>query len=210
MVMRKTADRPQTKARAGTATTAPKTKAIATSRRATPAESKPQSKRATGTARSGATATAKSGAGTKPRTQRARPQTKPARASEAGDGSDGKEPAIRSMRSPKQIVDAMAKETGQPQTVVRSVLHNLGRQMRRHLRPRGSGKFTIPGLDVTLRRIAKPATKPRQGRNPATGQPITIAAKPTRIVVQARVLKRFREQMGRWRAKTATAILRPG
>ncbi|MGQ0592330.1 MAG: hypothetical protein ACT4QB_06670 [Gammaproteobacteria bacterium] len=46
----------------------------------------------------------------------------------------------------------LARETGQPQTVVRTVLQNLGKQVRRHLRPRGSGQVTIPELNVSLRR----------------------------------------------------------
>jgi nucleoid DNA-binding protein len=39
----------------------------------------------------------------------------------------------------------------------------------------------------------KPATKARDGVNPFTGEPITIAAKPARNVVRARVLKSLKD-----------------
>jgi len=41
-------------------------------------------------------------------------------------------------------------------------------------------------VQLTVR--LKPATKARQGRNPATGEEITIAAKPASVVVRARPL----------------------
>jgi nucleoid DNA-binding protein len=41
-------------------------------------------------------------------------------------------------------------------------------------------------VQLTVR--LKPATKARQGRNPATGEEITIAAKPASVDVRARAL----------------------
>ena len=52
--------------------------------------------------------------------------------------------------------------------------------------------ITIPGM-VKLYVRKKKATKERQGRNPATGEPMTIAAKPATTVVRARVLKNLSE-----------------
>ena len=48
-------------------------------------------------------------------------------------------------------------------------------------------KVKIGGL-VQLTVRVKPATKSRQGRNPATGEEITIAAKPASVDVRARAL----------------------
>ena len=48
-------------------------------------------------------------------------------------------------------------------------------------------KVRIGGL-VQLTPRVKPAQKKRQGRNPATGETITIAAKPARVDVRARPL----------------------
>lgn len=48
-------------------------------------------------------------------------------------------------------------------------------------------KVRIAGL-VQLTVRVKPATKARQGRNPATGEEITIAAKPASVDLRARPL----------------------
>ena len=48
-------------------------------------------------------------------------------------------------------------------------------------------KVKIGGL-VQLTVRVKPATKARQGRNPATGEEITIGPKPASVDVRARVL----------------------
>jgi nucleoid DNA-binding protein len=59
---------------------------------------------------------------------------------------------------------------------------------------KGPGVFTLPGL-LKVKRVEKPATKPRQGRNPATGEMIMIAAKPKRTVVKALALKALKESV---------------
>ena len=48
-------------------------------------------------------------------------------------------------------------------------------------------KVRVAGL-VQLTVRVKPATKKRQGRNPATGEEITIAAKPASVDLRARPL----------------------
>jgi DNA-binding protein HU-beta len=50
-------------------------------------------------------------------------------------------------------------------------------------------KVRIGGL-VQLTVRVKPATKARKGRNPATGEEITIAAKPASVDLRARALAR--------------------
>ena len=52
-------------------------------------------------------------------------------------------------------------------------------------------KVRIGGL-VQLTVKLKPATKARPGRNPATGETITIKAKPASVDIKARPLKRPR------------------
>ena len=54
--------------------------------------------------------------------------------------------------------------------------------------------FNVPGL-LKIKRVEKPATKARQGRNPATGEPIMIKAKPKRTVVRALPLKALKEMV---------------
>ena len=55
-------------------------------------------------------------------------------------------------------------------------------------------KVRIGGL-VQLTVRLKPATKARQGRNPATGEEITIAAKPASVDVRARPLAKAKEAL---------------
>ena len=53
-------------------------------------------------------------------------------------------------------------------------------------------KVRIGGL-VQLTVRVKPATKSRKGRNPATGEEITIAAKPASVDIRARPLAKAKE-----------------
>jgi len=55
-------------------------------------------------------------------------------------------------------------------------------------------KVRIGGL-VQLTVRLKPATKARPGRNPATGEEITIAAKPASVDVRARPLAKVKEAL---------------
>jgi nucleoid DNA-binding protein len=48
-------------------------------------------------------------------------------------------------------------------------------------------------MQLTVR--VKPPQKARQGRNPATGEEITIAAKPASVDVRARPLARAKETL---------------
>jgi hypothetical protein len=59
---------------------------------------------------------------------------------------------------------------------------------------KGPGIFTLPGL-LKVKRVEKPATKARQGRNPQTGEAIMIKAKPKRTVVKALPLKALKEMV---------------
>lgn len=56
-------------------------------------------------------------------------------------------------------------------------------------------QFVIPGL-VKIVVTKKPPTKERQGRNPATGETITIKAKPARTAVKGRILKAVKDAVG--------------
>ncbi|MGF1580291.1 MAG: HU family DNA-binding protein [Gemmataceae bacterium] len=58
----------------------------------------------------------------------------------------------------------------------------------------GAGTFTLPGL-LKLKRDKKKPTKERQGTNLQTGEKMTIAPKPAKIVVRVRVLKKLKEEV---------------
>ena len=55
-------------------------------------------------------------------------------------------------------------------------------------------KVRIGGL-VQLTARVKPAQKPRKGRNPATGEQITIAARPASVALRAWLLVRAKEAL---------------
>src|SRR5438105_15609359 len=55
-------------------------------------------------------------------------------------------------------------------------------------------KVRIGGL-VQLTPRVKPATKKRKGRNPATGEEITIAAKPASVDLRARPLAKAKDAL---------------
>ena len=104
--------------------------------------------------------------------------------------------AIATKQTKAQIVTTIAEETGLAKRDVVTVLAALGNVAKRHLVKRGSGEFTIPEIAIKLRRITKPATKARKGRNPFTGEEITIKAKPARNTVRATPLKALKEAIG--------------
>jgi hypothetical protein len=56
--------------------------------------------------------------------------------------------------------------------------------LKRSVSKKGPGVVALPGL-LKIKRVTNPATKARQGRNPATGEPMMIKAKPARTVVRA-------------------------
>ena len=86
----------------------------------------------------------------------------------------------------------LADETGLSKRQVESVFDSMMGVIKGQLGKRGPGEFTIPGI-VKLRVVKKKATKAREGRNPATGEKITIPAKKARKVVKATVLKATKE-----------------
>lgn len=97
--------------------------------------------------------------------------------------------AVRDKRTKAQIVNAIAERAGCSRAQVKAVLEALAAEARRSLMPRSVGEFTVPELGVKLVRHKKPATKSRMGRNPATGEPVRIPARPAQTVLKLRALK---------------------
>jgi len=91
-----------------------------------------------------------------------------------------------------QVVAELADATELDKKSVNRVFESLQELTRRQLSARGPGEFVVPGL-VKLRAVKKPATKERQGINPFTKEPITIAAKPASKKVRATALKALKD-----------------
>ncbi len=105
--------------------------------------------------------------------------------------------AIPSKQTKTQIIAALAESTGLSKKDVGGVLAALGGMIEGHMKKRGSGEFTIPDTGVKIRRVKKPARKARMGRNPATGEPMKIAAKPASTVVRVSALKSLKDTIAK-------------
>ena len=88
----------------------------------------------------------------------------------------------------------LATRTGLARKQVATVFDEITNYIKREVGKKGPGVFVLPGL-LKVKRVEKPATKARQGRNPQTGETITIKAKPKRTVVKALPLKALKEMV---------------
>lgn len=96
--------------------------------------------------------------------------------------------------SKSEIVASIAESTALGKKEVTSVLDGLEALIAQALAKKGSGTFVVPGL-MKIVRVEKKATPAKQGRNPKTGETITISAKPARKVVKVRALKKLKEML---------------
>ena len=100
--------------------------------------------------------------------------------------------AIADPMTKSQIIAQISDSTGLTKKDVNSVFDELTDIMEGHLKKRGAGQFTLPGLFKAVTQ-KKPATKARKGINPFTGQETSFAAKPARTVVKVRPLKKLKD-----------------
>ena len=84
-----------------------------------------------------------------------------------------------------QLIAAVAERSEMSKADAKRVLAALDDVVLEELG--NAQKVRVAGL-VQLTVRVKPATKKRQGRNPATGEEITIAAKPASVDLRARPL----------------------
>jgi DNA-binding protein HU-beta len=84
-----------------------------------------------------------------------------------------------------QLADAVAERAGISRTEAKTAIQALEEVILDEI---GNAEKVKIGNLVQLTVRVKPATKAREGRNPATGETITIAAKPASVDVRARVL----------------------
>jgi hypothetical protein len=89
-----------------------------------------------------------------------------------------------------QMVAELAAKAGLTKAQINSVFNAMSEVISGELH--ANRPVTIPGLvKVTLTR--KAATPSRPGRNPFTGEAITIKAKPARKVVKVRAIKALKD-----------------
>jgi nucleoid DNA-binding protein len=86
-----------------------------------------------------------------------------------------------------KLGDGVAKK--QVSTVLETMIEVAHKELKK------SGSFVLPGFAKFVV-VKKPATKERQGINPFTKEPITIAAKPASKKVRARPVKAIKDVVG--------------
>jgi len=84
-----------------------------------------------------------------------------------------------------QLADAIADRAGLSRAQAKSAIQALEEVVLDEI---GNAEKVKVGNLVQLTVRLKPPTKERMGRNPATGEEITISAKPAAVDVRARVL----------------------
>jgi nucleoid DNA-binding protein len=95
--------------------------------------------------------------------------------------------------SKSEILNSLSETTELSRKDVNAVLEALEALIEENL-TKGSGVFNMPGL-MKIYVHEKKATPEREGRNPATGDPIVIKAKPASKVVKVRPLKKLKEMI---------------
>ena len=132
----------------------------------------------------------------------------PASAAKAAQGKAAPTPAAKAPPKPADtavaarpkpanravVYSTLAETTGLGEKEVAAVFSALGALIAKELGKQGPGQFVVPGL-LKLKVVRKPATKARPGKNPFTGEPMTIQAKPARNVVRALPLKGLKEMV---------------
>ncbi len=101
---------------------------------------------------------------------------------------------ITAAQTKSQLMGSIAEATGLSKRQVASVVESLSDHIIRHLKPKGVGKFTLPGV-AKFTTVNKPARKARKGINPFTGEEIMIKAKPASRGVRVRPLKAVKDQV---------------
>ena len=86
-----------------------------------------------------------------------------------------------------QLADAVAERSGLSRAQAKGAIQALEEVVLSEI---GNAEKVKIGNLVQLTVRLKPATKAREGRNPATGETITIGPKPAAVDVRARVLAR--------------------
>jgi DNA-binding protein HU-beta len=96
--------------------------------------------------------------------------------------------------SKTEIIAKIAAEADVAKTVVRQVLLGMEKVAYKELK-KADGVFTIPNI-VKIQTVKTPRRAERKGRNPATGDTITIAAKPAGKKLRAKFFKAVKVEVG--------------
>ena len=92
------------------------------------------------------------------------------------------------------LLSELAARCSVPKAVLRTIFVELYAMMDEELFGfGGSRQFTFPGSGIKILLRARPARPEREMRSPATGEIITVSAKPPSWKLTARFMKRMKE-----------------
>lgn len=91
-----------------------------------------------------------------------------------------------------EIITQISDKTDLTKKDVGAVFDQLNAIIKKSLK--SANEFSMPGL-MKIRVVKKPATKARLGKNPFTGEEITIKAKPARKAVKVTALKGLKDMV---------------
>jgi nucleoid DNA-binding protein len=91
-----------------------------------------------------------------------------------------------------EILTQISEKTDLTKKDVGAVFDALNGIIKKSLK--SANEFSMPGL-MKIRVVKKPATKARLGKNPFTGEEITIKAKPARKAVRVTALKGLKDMV---------------
>jgi nucleoid DNA-binding protein len=92
------------------------------------------------------------------------------------------------------IIKALMDMNGHAKKDVSALLEGLAALIELHVKSRGPGKFTLPGL-LKITVVKKAARPARKGINPFTGEEVMFKAKPAHKVVKIKALRALKEMV---------------
>lgn len=104
--------------------------------------------------------------------------------------------AVKEKYTKTQILNEIAESTELSRKQVSAVLDELSSIIEAHVKKRGVGEFTLPGL-LKIKAVKKPARKARKNvPNPfRPGETMDIAAKPATIKVKVLPLQKLKNMV---------------
>lgn len=105
-----------------------------------------------------------------------------------------KMPSVKDPLTKGGIIKAIMDMTCLGKKDVAGVLDAFGTVIELHVKSRGPGKFTMPGL-LKIAVVKKPAKPARKGINPFTGEEMMFKAKPAHKVVKIKALRKLKEMV---------------
>lgn len=88
-----------------------------------------------------------------------------------------------------ELIGQLAEDTGWSKSDVRNFLDALDGVVTGNVEV--GNRVKVAGIVVGP--VVKPARKKRKGRNPATGEEVTIAAKPASVALKAKIVKPLKD-----------------